>query len=94
MQLVQDHKRRRLNASRRAIPPVGKMTKFVPKYDLPVLEDYNEDKYSANYWSKWVKRSLAMVLPGRSWVSIEGLRDLAVRADFPDKTLLDKVCGL
>ena len=65
---------------------------FVPKYKLPVLDNYASSRFPASYWTKWTKRTLEMLLPGSSRVSSSGLRDLANRADFSNTTMLNRVC--
>jgi hypothetical protein len=86
------HRSRFKEAATKEIPRIPEPARFEPKYDLPILEDYSLAKFPASYWSKWKKRSLNMLMPGSSWVSSEGLRDLAARANFPHTTMLNRVC--
>ena len=71
------HKERKIEASMKSIPSLPKPVTFCPKFNLPKLSDYSKPSFPANYWSKWTKRTLDMMLPGSSWVSSTALRDLA-----------------
>ena len=82
----------RQKATRTGLPTEPGLVDFHPKHCLQKLEDYSLCVFPAQYWSKWKKRSLDMLLPGSSWVSAQGLRDLAERAQFPHYSMLDRVC--
>jgi hypothetical protein len=78
-------------ASSMVIPCAPLMVTFKPKFNLPKLEDYR-GIFPAAYWAKWKKNTVASMMPGKSWISSLALRDLAARAEFPHRDMLDRVC--
>ena len=74
----------------KGIPTIPLPAKFIPKYDLPVLEDY-KGKFPMTYWSKWKKRSLQDMLPHKSWVSSQKVKEMAARAGYQDIARLKRV---
>ena len=85
MKQLLHYKKLKEECSSMPLPPIPDQVKFSPRFNLPVLDDYNKSSFPESYWSKWTKRTLDMVLPGSSWVSSMALRDLAARANFPHK---------
>ena len=92
---MQKFKRQRMLidfASSMTIPAPPPLVTFRAEYNLPILDDYRGD-FPASYWAKWGKNSFASMMPGKSWVSSEALRDLASRAEFPHTDMLERVCN-
>ena len=73
------------------IPPLPEPAVFKPKFRLPTLSTYRGE-FNASYWAKWKKRTLADVLPHKSWVSSSALRDMAYRVGYQDIDRLGRVC--
>lgn len=82
-------KREAANQPLKDLPPPVEATL---KHKLPILQDYNKEKFPASFWSKWRKRSLDDLLPGSSWVEEKKLRELADKSEFPHTTMLERVC--
>ena len=71
-------------------PPPAKVWKPKCK-NRPILPSYPR-KLPISYWQNWNKRSLAQVLPAKSWVSSGEFRKLCAEVGYHDKEKLDRVC--
>ena len=76
-----------LEASRAEIKPPYPLKKFVPKFNLPLLENYDLPA-PQNYWCHWPKN---YKLEQESKINFELFRKLAVDAGFEDRELLEVV---
>ena len=74
-------------ASKAEIPEPIPLTKFVPKFELPLLERYDLSA-PQDYWCKWPKN---YKLDMESNINFELFRELAVNAGFEDLELLEVV---
>ena len=74
------------------LPPVPEKKKFVPRFNLPVLQSY-QGVFKAGFWAKWKTRKLSPGSTDRSWVSSKALRELARSAGMGDSLLVERVCA-
>ena len=69
------------------IKPLHPLKKFVPKFNLPILERY-DTAATQDYWSRWPKN---FKVAQKSSINYELFRELAIDAGFEDRELLEVV---
>ena len=62
---------------------------FVPKFKIPVLEDYGAEEYPPEYWEAWPSYPLSEARV-ESWVRVEDLRKLCIKAGIDTDSGLAK----
>ena len=72
-------------AQEAAPPPAPPPKVFVPKFDIPVLKDYSEEVFPSEYWDAWPVFPLSEAKV-QSWVDVEALKGLCVKAGIPIDT--------
>ena len=71
-------------------PEIPPLKKFRAKMGLPKLESYKKSP-PATYWQHWPKRTFEQAAVGRSWVSGQKLKELALRYGYTDWARLERV---
>ena len=73
------------------LPEMPSPKVFKAKMNLPKLANYRGTA-PTSYWSKWPKRTFEQMLPTKSWVSSDKLKELALDYKYSDWERLEKVC--
>ena len=76
--------------TKKPTPELPPLKEFKPKLGLPKLLSYKIIP-KANYWKSWPKKTFEQVLPSKSWVSSEKLRELACKYNLTDWARLERV---
>ena len=75
----------------RPLPKLPELKTFNPKMNLPKLDNYRANP-PVGYWRHWPKRTFEQMLPTKSWVSSEKLKELALNYSYSDWGRLERVC--
>ena len=73
------------------LPEMPSLKEFKAKMNLPKLATY-KGVAPVSYWSKWPKRTFEQMLPTKSWVSSDRLKELALDYKYSDWDRLERVC--
>ena len=73
------------------LPEMPSPKVFKAKMNLPKLANYRRTA-PTSYWSNWPKRTFEQMLPTKSWVSSDKLKELALDYKYSDWERLEKVC--
>ena len=73
------------------LPKLPEPKQFKPKMALPTLGSYKGNA-PVSYWNCWPKRTFEQMLPTKSWVSSEKLKELALNYKYSDWGRLERVC--